>query len=224
MTHRTIHDGLVKMCAECIKIWYKYTPYIFWADHVTTQKSTGMTLYYVVHDIEPLHPFDITKVTFLASSINHHLSNSELLTVHAQMLQKHDEDLVQIYNKVLTARYASICKFKKKNANCVHNYDFSPGELVLVLNKKIEPDIGCKCKLQYFSLMVVVRCLHSSAYILAEINGTISQLKFAAFQLISYHPHSCKCLDITKFMDPKDLGSIEDNDIAGSGVVDKHCS
>ncbi|KXN81049.1 hypothetical protein AN958_06171 [Leucoagaricus sp. SymC.cos] len=68
-THRTIHDGLVKMCAGGIKNGYEYAPYIFWADRVTTRKSTGMTPYNAVHGVEPLHPFDITEATFLASSI-----------------------------------------------------------------------------------------------------------------------------------------------------------
>ncbi|KXN91863.1 hypothetical protein AN958_11543 [Leucoagaricus sp. SymC.cos] len=192
-----------------------------WADHVTTQKSTGMTPYYAVHGVEPLHPFDITKATFLASSITHHLSDSELLTVHARMLQKCNEDLVQIHDKVLATQYASIHEFKKKNANHIHNYDFSPGELVLVLNKKIKPDVGHKCKPQYFGPMVVVKWLHSRAYILAEVNGAISHLKFTAFHIIPYHPQSHKHLEITKFVDPKDLGRVEDNDMAGSGVVDE---
>ncbi|KXN91613.1 hypothetical protein AN958_12731 [Leucoagaricus sp. SymC.cos] len=42
-THRTMRDGLVKMCAGYIKNWYEYAPHIFWADRVTTRKSTGMT-------------------------------------------------------------------------------------------------------------------------------------------------------------------------------------
>ncbi|KXN85037.1 hypothetical protein AN958_11775 [Leucoagaricus sp. SymC.cos] len=188
-----------------------------WADCVTTQKSTGMTPYYMVHGIEPLHPFDITKATFLASSITHHLSDSELLAVYA----KHDEDLVQIYDKVFATQYASICEFKKKNANHIHNYNFGPEELVLVLNKKIEPDIGCKCKPQYFGPMVVVKQLHSGAYILAEVNRAVSCPKFTAFCLISYHPQSHKHLEITEFIDPKDLGGVEDNNVAGPEVVDK---
>ncbi|KXN84081.1 hypothetical protein AN958_00481, partial [Leucoagaricus sp. SymC.cos] len=116
-THRTIRDGLVKMCAGFIKNWYEYAPYIFWADHVTTRKSTGMTPYHAAHGVEPLHPFDITEATFLASSIMHHLSDSKLLAVRACMLQKRDKDLTKIHDKVLAACYASIHDFEKKNIN-----------------------------------------------------------------------------------------------------------
>ncbi|KXN81620.1 hypothetical protein AN958_04108, partial [Leucoagaricus sp. SymC.cos] len=171
-THRTIWDGLVKMCTSYIKSWYEYTPYIFWANCVTTQKSTGMTLYYVVYSVEPLHRFNITEATFLVSSITHHLSDAELL----------------IYNKVLAAPYASIHEFEKKNINQIHDYDFGTGELVLVLNKKINPNVKCKYKPQYFGCMVVVKHLQSGAYTLAEVNGTVSCLKFTVSQLIPYYP------------------------------------
>jgi len=64
------------MCAGNIKKWYEYAPHMFWADRVTTQKSTGMTPYYAAHGVEPLHPFDITEATFLAARINSHLVSS----------------------------------------------------------------------------------------------------------------------------------------------------
>jgi len=82
MIHWTIRDSLVKICAGNIKKWYKYAPYIFWADHVTTQKSTGITLYYAVYRVEPLHPFDVTEATFLTARINSHLSTASLLSIY----------------------------------------------------------------------------------------------------------------------------------------------
>jgi len=81
------------------------------------------------------------------------------------MLQKCEEDLAEIHNHVLVARYTSTWDFEKKNANWIRNYNFHSGELVLVLNKKIEPDIGWKCKSRYFRPMVVVKHLQSSAYV-----------------------------------------------------------
>jgi len=93
-THRTIRDGLIKMCAGNIKKWYEYAPHMFWADRVTTWKSTGMTLYYAVHRVEPLHSFDITEATFLAARINSHLSTASLYSICARMLQKCDKNIV----------------------------------------------------------------------------------------------------------------------------------
>jgi len=215
-THRTIRDGLIKMCAGNIKKWYEYAPHMFWADRVTTRKSTGMTPYYAVHGVEPLHPFDVTEATFLAARINSHLSTASLLSIRVRMLQKRDEDLATIHNCVLAARYASIQDFEKRNANQICNYDFGTGELVLVLNKKIEPDVGRKGKPRYFGPMVVVKCLQSGAYLLAEVNGTVSHLKFAAFRLIPYQPRSRKRLEITEFVDSKDLGGVGKEEVAES--------
>jgi len=121
------------------------------------------------------------------------------------MLQKHDEDLATIHIWVLAARYMSIQDFEKKNTNQICNYDFRTGELVLVLNKKIKPDVGRKGKLRYFRPMIVVKCLQSGTYLLAKVNGAVSHLKFAAFQLIPYHSCSQKYLEITEFMDKKDI-------------------
>jgi len=179
-----------------------------------------MSPYYAVHGVEPLHPFDITEATFLASPITSNLSTAELLSVRARMLQKREEDLAEIHNRVLAARYTSTRDFEKKNANRIHNYNFHSGELVLVLNKKIEPDVGRKCKPRYFGPMVVVKRLQSGAYILAEINGAISCLKFAAFRLIPYHPRSRKCLEITEFVNLKDLGGVEEEKKGESGIVE----
>jgi len=57
--------------------------------------------------------------------------------------------------------------------------------------------------------MVVVRRSRNGAYILAEVNGTVSRLKFAAFHLIPYHPCSQKYLEITEFVDQRDLEGVE---------------
>jgi len=137
------------------------------------------------------------------------LSTADLLVVRAHMLQKCNENLAKIHERVLTARYTSTRDFERKNANKVYNYDFKPGELVLVLNKRIEPEIGRKCKPHYFGPMAVVQRSRNGAYILAEVNRTISRLKFAAFCLIPYHPCSRKYLEITEFVDPRDLEGVE---------------
>jgi len=57
--------------------------------------------------------------------------------------------------------------------------------------------------------MAMVRRSRNGAYILAEINGTVSHLKFAAFCLIPYHPCSRKYLEITEFVDQRDLEGVE---------------
>ena len=196
------------MCTGNIKRWYKYALYTFWTDHVTTWKVTGLTPYYVMHGVKPLLLFDITKAIFLMTLISMSLPTANLLAVWACMLQKCDEDLAEIYGHVLATHYTSIWDFKRKNVNRICNYDFKSVELVLVLNKWIEPEMGCKCKPHYLGPMVVVWKLRNGAYTLAEVNRIVSCLKFAVFHLIPYHPCSQKYLEIMEFVDKKDLEKI----------------
>ena len=57
--------------------------------------------------------------------------------------------------------------------------------------------------------MVIVNRIQSGAYILAEVTGAISKLKFAAFRLIPYLPRSKHQFEITEFDDPEDLAGVE---------------
>jgi len=49
--------------------------------------------------------------------------------------------------------------------------------------------------------MVVVTQLQNGAYILSEVDGVISYLKFVTFCLIPYQAQSRKYLEITEFVD-----------------------
>jgi len=149
-----------------------------------------MIPFYAAYGVKLLLPFDITEATFLIAKFSKQLSTASLLTIHACMLQKHDKDLAKIHDCVLAACYASIQEFERKNINHIVDYDFKARELVLVLNKKIEPNISQKCKPCYFGHMVVVTQLQNGAYILLEVDEAILHLKFAAFRLIPYQAHS----------------------------------
>jgi len=210
MTYRMVWDTLIKVCKGNMKRWQEYAPYVFWADRVTMQKSTRMSPFYAAHGIEPLLPFDITEAMFLVPKITAYLPTASLLTIHAQMLQKHEEDLARIHNHVLAARYTSTWDFEKQNTNWIQDYNFESGELVLVLNKKIKPEVGQKCRPRYFGPMVVVNWLQGGAYTLAEINGAVSHLKYVAFYLISYYACSQNHLEITEFIDANDLSKGEE--------------
>jgi hypothetical protein len=53
--------------------------------------------------------------------------------------------------------------------------------------------------------MVVVSQLKGGSYRLAEVDGAVLKLKFAAFHLIPYHPRSPTSLDITQYINIEDL-------------------
>jgi hypothetical protein len=135
------------------------------------------------------------------------LSTDELIKIRARQLMKRDDDLAEIHTRILKARFASIADFERRFAHAIRNYNFQPGALVLVLNKKIEAASNAKCKPRYFGPMVVVSRSTGGSYRLAELDGLVSRLKFAAFRIVPYHPRSSSTLEVTQFINPDDLNS-----------------
>src|SRR6266851_5518797 len=111
--HRTIHDSLVKTCSRDISKWPACAPHIFWADRVTTCRSTGFSPFYMAHGMEPILPFDLTLATFLVPDLTEPLPTVELITTCAHQLEKQPEDLTTIHDKILTSRFTSIKQFEK---------------------------------------------------------------------------------------------------------------
>ncbi|KAJ3885086.1 hypothetical protein GG344DRAFT_59739, partial [Lentinula edodes] len=211
VSHRYIRDGLVKACGGDIRKWVSVAPYIFWADRITTRRDTGYSPYYIAHGVEPLLPFDITQATFLLPEIIRKLSDDDLIALRAQQLQRREEDLARIHERVIQSRFRSIEAFRKHHKNVIHDYKFNPGDLVLVLNKRIEKGVSKKALPRYFGPMVVAKRTEGGNYRLAEVTGAISKLRYAAFRIIPYYARSSKRLDVTEFLDPRALAGIEDD-------------
>ena len=126
----------------------------------------------------------------------------------ACQLAKRDEDLTSMHECLLKSHFTSIADFECHFTNTIHDFDFKPGSLVLVLNKKIEPASNTKCKLRYFGPMVVVSRLQNESYRLAEVDSAVSKLKFAAFHLIPYFPRSLKVLEVTQCVNAEDIAGV----------------
>ena len=134
-SHRTIRNSLIKACNGDVTQWPLFTHHVFWADRITTCKSTGHSPYYMAHGVEPILPLDIFESTFMFPDVSAPLSTSDLIAARACQLAKRDDDLTLAHDRLLTSRFASVKDFKQQFANTIHDYDFKPGALVLVLNK-----------------------------------------------------------------------------------------
>ena len=65
--------------------------------------------------------------------------------------------------------------------------------------------------------MVVVRRTQNGSYRLAELDGTISNLCFAAFRLVLYHARSRSSIPVTRLVDRSDLARVfADEDMEGA--------
>ena len=116
-----------------------------------------------------------------------------------------------MHEKVLLSQYASLKQFEAQFKNRIRDYDFKPGDLVLVRNSWIEKELNRKTKPHYLGLMVVLRRTAGGSYLLAELDSVISKLWYAAFRLVPYHPHTkilIHVMDVTGLTD-EELDSFE---------------
>jgi hypothetical protein len=169
----------------------------------------------MVHGVEPIFPFDLAEATFLAPLPERGtFMTTDLIAWRARQLQKRTEDLTAIKEKVLKACYSSIRDFEKRFCASIKDYDFTPGALVLVRNSKVEYELSKKTKPQYLGPMVVVRRTKGGSYILAELDGAISKLRFAAFRVIPYSARNPARIAVTSVtgMNDTELDRIANED------------
>ncbi|KDQ56493.1 hypothetical protein JAAARDRAFT_195123 [Jaapia argillacea MUCL 33604] len=162
--HFDIREAIMKAADGDKSKWPSVVDSVFWAKRVTIQKSTGYSPFYLAHGVEPILLFDLAEATYMLLDIEETLSMTDLITLRARQLQKREEDLAS-------------------------DYDFKLGSLVLVRNTGIEKDLNRKTKPQYLGPMKVVERRRGSAYIVVEMDGSISKLPVAAFQIIPYRLH-----------------------------------
>ena len=162
----------------------------------------------MAHGVEPILPFDITLAMFLVPNLTKPLLTADLLAVHACQLELCESDLASIHNNVFKARLASVEQFKRRYKNTLLSYDFQPSDLVLVRNSSTESGPGRKTKLHYVRPMVIIRRTCNGAYRLAELDGAVSELCYAAFRLVPYFAHSCTSIPVTRILDHNDLTEV----------------
>ena len=199
--HYDVREALIKATDGDISKWPDVAPSIFWAKRVTIQKSTGYSPFYLAHGVEPLLPFDLAEATYLAPRMESIMTTEELIAQRAIMLQKRPQDLQRVREQVLKSRWEAVRQLEKTKKNTIVDFDFKPGSLVIVHNTKFDKTLSDKTKPRYFGPMVVIRRTKGGSYVLGELDGSLSKLRFAAFRLLPYNPRDLKAVPVTKFAD-----------------------
>ena len=167
----------------------------------------------MAHGVELILPFDITLATFLVPDLTKPLSTDELIAIHAHQLEKRQEDLAAIHDRILKSRYASVHQFERQYENTIQHPAFKPGDLVLVRNSGSDTEVGNKTKPRYFGPMVVIRRMRNSAYRLAELDSAVSKLHYAAFRIVPYLARSRSSIPVTRVVDCEDLATVIADDV-----------
>jgi hypothetical protein len=186
-SHFGLRESLIKTCESKLQDWPLKLPYALWAQRITTRRSTGHSPYYMVHGIEPIFPFDIQEATFLAPKLSQLVDTTTLIAERTRQLEKRPQDLEEMKQKVWKKRRELAGEFLDKNNRITRQYDFTPGRLVLVRNSGEENGLKNKYYPRYLGPFVVVRQTTGGSYVLAEMDGTISNLRFAAKRVIPYY-------------------------------------
>lgn len=116
------------------------------------------------------------------------MSLQDLIISHAIQLQKHASDLKIVKHCLITARWASVQQFEKSICSSIVNFNFQPRDLVLVCNSAVDKTLD-KVKPCYFGPMIVIQWSKAGSYILRKLDGSLSKLRYATFQLLPYHSH-----------------------------------
>jgi hypothetical protein len=210
--HRDVREAIIKSCDGDDSRWYQVVHSVFWAERVTIHKATGLSPYFMMHGVEPIFPFDLAEATFLAPLPSRGaFTTTDLIAWRARQLQKRVEDINAIRDKVVAARYKSIRDFERRFRASIKSHDFEPGALVLVRNSKVEYELSKKTKPRYLGPMIVVRRTKGGSYMLAELDGAISKLRFAAFRVIPYYPRSEERVSVTQMtgVDDESIDELE---------------
>ena len=130
--HYDLQEAVIKAADRDESKWLDVMASVFWAEQVSIQRSSGYSLFYIAHGVEPLLPFDLVEVTYLAPKMDQLMKTEDLIAQQAKMLQKRPQDIKRVCDMVMRARGELVKQLEKTMVKKIHDFDFKPGMLVLV--------------------------------------------------------------------------------------------
>jgi hypothetical protein len=188
-SHFDIHQSLFKVVDGDQKRWSLGVYSVFWAERVTPRKRMGCSPYFTITGAHPILPFDIAEATYLQPPSTSIMSTTKLISHCAIALQKRSANVNNLYSKVYQARLKAARQFEQDHLCTIKDFDFQHGSLVLIQNTQIKKSLNKKMHARYIGPLIVVSRNYGSAYILAELDGTVLHHPIAAFRLLPYFAH-----------------------------------
>ena len=185
-SHFDVRQALFKASDGIENKWSQAAHSVFWSERVTSRKRMGCSPYFAVTGTHPLVPFDIVEANYLAPPPDSILSTTDLIARRAIALQKRQEDLARLKSRVHDARNRAALRFECEHAAKIRDFNFKRGDLILMRNTAIEKALNRKMRPRYLGPMIVVSRNRGGAYIVCDLDGTLSHAPIAAFRIVPY--------------------------------------
>ena len=184
--HWDLRQSLFKATGGDARKWFWFLPQVLWADRITTRRGLGCSPYFAVTGAHPTIPLDIVEATWLVEYPDHIISTAELVGLRARALAKHIQHVDEMRLRVSAEKLAAVRRYERVHEHTIKNYDFKPGDLILIRNTKVEKSLNTKMETRYLGPMVVVRRTQGGSYLVCEMNGAMYPGKVAQFRVIPY--------------------------------------
>lgn len=206
--HWDVVNMLTKATSDDLRRWYWFLPHVMWADRITVRKRFGCSPFFMLTGAEPITPLDIQEATWLTEPPIGFTSTAELIGARARALAKHHDFVEAVREKVHEDKKKRVARYEEEHKHTIKDYNFKPGDLVLMRNTAIESSLDRKMKMRYMGPVVVIARNKGGAYIVAELDGTVHQSTIAAFRVVPYFPRQHISLP-RKLYEILDMGPLE---------------